>query len=92
MWSQSATVQPTLWGPLAVQTPWKARLYEAIAIILAVAVSALFGTACGPGGRNQPAESQERGIENSDQPQSRQTWMSGEGVKGGWLRVRGLLR
>ena len=42
--------------------------------------------------RSQPAESQERGIENSDQPQSRQTWMSGEGVIGGWLSVRWQLR
>jgi hypothetical protein len=41
---------------------------------------------------NHPAESQERGIENSDQPQSRQTWTSGEGVIGGWLNVRGPLR
>jgi len=41
---------------------------------------------------NQPAESQERGIENSDQPQSRQTWTSGEGVMGGWLNVRGPFR
>jgi hypothetical protein len=38
--------------------------------------------------RSQPAESQERGIENSDQPQSRQIRMSGEGVMGGWLKVR----
>jgi hypothetical protein len=41
---------------------------------------------------NHPAESQERGMENSDQPQSRQTRTSGEGVMGGWLSVRGLLR
>lgn len=34
-------------------------------------------------GRSQPAESQERGMENSDQPQSRQTRTSGEGVMGG---------
>ena len=33
--------------------------------------------------RNQPAESHALGITNSDQPQSRQTWMSGEGVMGG---------
>ncbi len=39
-------------------------------------------------GRSHPAESQERGIENSDQPQSRQTRTSGDGVMGGWLRVR----
>ena len=40
-------------------------------------------------GRSQPAESQASGIENSDQPQSVQTLTSGEGVIGGWLRVRG---
>ena len=42
--------------------------------------------------RNHPAESQDRGTENSDQPQSRQMRTSGEGVKGGWLNVRGLFR
>ncbi len=41
---------------------------------------------------SQPAESQVRGIENSDQPQSRQTRTSGEGDMGGWLMVRGRLR
>jgi hypothetical protein len=50
------------------------------------------GTACGRMGRSQPAESHDRGIENSDQPQSKQALMSGEGVMGGWLRVRGRLR
>ena len=47
------------------------------------------------GGRNDcnhPAESQDCGIANSDQPQSRQTRTSGDGVIGGWLRVRGPLR
>lgn len=39
--------------------------------------------------RSQPADSQERGTENSDQPQSRQIRTSGDGVKGGWLNVRG---
>jgi len=34
-------------------------------------------------GRSHPAASQEGGIENSDHPQSMQTWMSGEGVIGG---------
>ena len=43
-------------------------------------------------GRSHPAESQELGMENSDQPQSRQMLMSGEGVIGGWLRVRWQLR
>jgi len=33
--------------------------------------------------RNQPAESQAWGMTNSDQPQSRQTRISGEGVIGG---------
>jgi hypothetical protein len=42
--------------------------------------------------RSQPAESQGFGIENSLQPQSRQTRMSGEGDMGGWLRVRGPFR
>jgi hypothetical protein len=51
-----------------------------------------FGIAAGRGERNQPAESQELGTENSEQPQSRQIWTSGEGVKGGWLNVRGLFR
>jgi hypothetical protein len=46
------------------------------------------GAGCGRIERNHPAESHERGIENSDQPQSRQTMMSGDGVMGGWLRVR----
>ena len=47
---------------------------------------------CFLSGRSQPAESQESGIENSDQPQSIQTRTSGEGVMGGWLRVRGEFR
>ena len=38
---------------------------------------------------SHPAESQVFGMENSLQPQSRQTTMSGEGDMGGWLRVRG---
>jgi len=49
-------------------------------------------TGSGRAGRNQPAESQERGMENSDHPQSRQTRTSGDGVIGGWLSVRGPLR
>lgn len=40
-------------------------------------------------GVSQPAESHGWGIENTDQPQSRQTVTSGDGVTGGWLRVRG---
>jgi hypothetical protein len=43
-------------------------------------------------GRSQPADNQESGMENSDHPQSVQTLTSGEGVMGGWLRVRGELR
>ena len=53
---------------------------------------AVAGADCVRMGRSHPAESQERGIENSDQPQSRQTRTSGEGVMGGWLRVRWQLR
>ena len=34
-------------------------------------------------GRSHPAASHEGGMENSDHPQSMQTWMSGEGVIGG---------
>jgi len=41
------------------------------------------GAGCGRDERNHPAESHERGIENSDQPQSRQTKTSGDGVMGG---------
>ena len=55
----------------------------------------LIGVGAGEAGRNersQPADSQERGTENSDQPQSRQIQMSGEGVIGGWLMVRKTLR
>jgi len=47
---------------------------------------------CFLSGRSQPAESQASGMENSDQPQSMQTFTSGEGVMGGWLRVRGKFR
>jgi len=47
---------------------------------------------CFLSGLSQPAESQESGIENSDQPQSTQTLTYGEGVIGGWLRVRGEFR
>jgi hypothetical protein len=61
-------------------------------VILAGTFRTLPCTGCGRSGRNHPAESQACGIENSDQPQSRQTRMSGEGVNGGWLRVRGTFR
>jgi len=59
---------------------------------LAAAEVAVMGTTAGRIGRNHPAESQERGMENSDQPQSRQTFTSGAGFMGGWLNVRGPLR
>jgi hypothetical protein len=55
-------------------------------------MEAVAGAGCGRIERNHPAESQERGIENSDQPQSKHTRTSGDGVMGGWLRVRRLLR
>ena len=42
--------------------------------------------------RNHPAASHDCGITNSDHPHSTQTRTSGEGVIGGWLRVRGVLR
>jgi hypothetical protein len=46
-----------------------------------ISVSATAG--CGRRERSQPAESHARGMTNSDQPQSRQTRISGEGVMGG---------
>jgi len=55
-------------------------------------MEAVAGAACVRMGRSHPAESQERGIENSDQPQSTQTLTSGDGVMGGWLKVRWQLR
>jgi hypothetical protein len=42
--------------------------------------------------RSHPADIQDFGMENSLQPQSRQTRMSGEGDMGGWLMVRGPFR
>ena len=66
----------------------RSRRYVAIAATFAEAMDAVAGADCGRIERNHPAESQERGIENSDQPQSRQTRTSGDGVMGGWLRVR----
>jgi hypothetical protein len=65
---------------------------EAIAAIFVATMGAAVGAGCGRIERNHPAASQERGIENSDQPQSRQTSTSGDGVIGGWLRVRWQLR
>src|ERR1700675_2886443 len=53
----------------------------------------LLGAGCaGRDGRSQPADNHDCGIENCDHPQSRHTDMSGEGVTGGWLSVRGPLR
>jgi hypothetical protein len=49
----------------------------------AAAIPASLTVGCGRSERNQPAESHARGITNSDQPQSRQTRISGEGVIGG---------
>jgi len=57
--------------------------YMTTAIAAAGAISVSFKTGCGRRDCNQPAESHARGITNSDQPQSRQTRMSGEGVIGG---------
>jgi hypothetical protein len=53
------------------------------------------GVGAGGAGRSErshPADNHERGIENSDQPHSTQTCTSGDGVMGGWLKVRGALR
>jgi hypothetical protein len=63
-----------------------------MAIRLETVTATALGTAAERIQRSQPAESQECGIENSDQPQSRQTITSGEGFIGGWLNVRWLLR
>jgi hypothetical protein len=49
-------------------------------------------TGCGRSGRSHPADNQASGTKNSDHPQSRQTRISGEGLIGGWLNVRGTLR
>ena len=71
------------------------RAYPAAAILAGTSLGAnvcATATGCGRSDRNHPAESQELGMENSDHPQSRQTRMSGDGVMGGWLIVRGLLR
>ena len=57
--------------------------YMTTADMPAGAIPVAFTAGCGRRDRNQPAESQARGIMNSDQPQSRQTRMSGEGVMGG---------
>jgi hypothetical protein len=51
--------------------------------IFGCAIEGALGTGWGPSGRSHPAESHDLGTENSDQPQSRQIWISGEGVSGG---------
>lgn len=75
-----------------LQSPADGRDYEVITATFAEAAGAVAGATWARIGRSQPAESQERGIENSDQPQSKQTRTSGEGVIGGWLSVRWQLR
>jgi hypothetical protein len=68
------------------------RIYETSAIPVGNAFSVPLATPSGRAGFNHPAASHERGIANSDQPQSRHALTSGDGVIGGWLNVRGLLR
>ena len=68
------------------------RFYVVATATVGAGMLLVAGAGTGRIGCSHPALSQERGIENSDQPQSRHTRISGEGVMGGWLRVRGLLR
>jgi len=68
--------------------PWAGSIelfphYITAAVAVTAAIPASFVAGCGRNDRNQPADSHARGITNSDQPQSRQTRMSGEGVIGG---------
>lgn len=84
------------WGPFGlgvvlVGETVSGLLYDALAARMGLSIGVGAGGA-GLRERNQPAESHERGMENSDQPHSTQTFMSGDGVMGGWLRVRGTLR
>ena len=65
----------------------RSHRYVVSAATFAETADGVAGAGCGRIERSHPAESQERGIENSDHPQSRQTWTSGDGVNGGWLRV-----
>jgi hypothetical protein len=67
-------------------------IYVEIAGTNEAAMTLPSGEPVGRAERSHPAESQERGTENSDQPQSTQMRISGEGVRGGWLNVRGPLR
>lgn len=82
-----ALLEPDM-GPSEANCP----LYITAAVAGTAAIAASLGVGWGRSERNQPAESHARGITNSDQPQSMHTRMSGEGVMGGWLKVRGLLR
>jgi hypothetical protein len=68
------------------------ELHQDVVAAMMVAFIALAAGATGCMERSQPAESHDRGIENSDQPQSTHTRTSGEGVIGGWLSIRGKLR
>jgi hypothetical protein len=65
---------------------------RAISITGKAMVEATGTGASGRNDRSQPADSQDFGMENSLQPQSRQVMISGDGLSGGWLRVRGPLR
>jgi chaperonin GroEL len=67
-------------------------LVQFAALIGLESATGALGTGCGRMGRNQPAASHDAGMENADQPQSRQTCTSGGGVMGGWLKTRGLSR
>jgi hypothetical protein len=84
---RSRSARPGKFEPLKTRT-----IQDAIAVTLDCEFLEILEIGWGRSGRSQPAASQACGIENSDQPQSRQTWISGAGVIGGWLRVRGLLR
>jgi hypothetical protein len=79
--------QPPIYGRGSKAKSRSSR-QDAIAATFEEAMDAVAGAGCVRIERNHPAESQERGIENSDQPQSRQTLTSGDGVMGGLLRVR----
>jgi hypothetical protein len=51
----------------------RSHRYVVSAATLAEAADRVAGAGCGSVERSHPAESQERGIANSDHPQSRQT-------------------
>jgi len=79
----SALVEMPPEGPIADRINDLLPHYMTAADAPAAAIPASLTVGCGRRERNQPAESHARGITNSDQPQSRQTRMSGEGVIGG---------